>query len=220
VNRPYLRRRARNVAAPAVVAALLLPPSAITEPEVVGRWSSGAYSQTVSVDRWDDLGDARQTERWRSVLPELSVAAGEDLTGVNNGLERVAAIRQRYVLGFKHLIGPRGSWHGGVSTGVTRLRDWSPLTERERVEGRPCTPLVLCRGVPSGLVDGVRSAADGGLDFAIRVTVPPTFLPAGLLLLDGVPIVVHRHRPFRPLPIDADILRPPEVVSVPDYLTA
>ena len=103
---------------------------------------------------------------------------------------------------------------------MTRLGDWSPLTERERVVGRPCTPFVLCRGVPSGLVDGGRSVAESEFDFAIRVTVPPTFLPAGLLLLDGVPIVVHRQRPFRPLPIDADVLWPPEVVAIPDYLTA
>ena len=69
------------------------------------------------MDRWDELGDAQQTERWRSVLPELSVAASEDLTGISNDLERVAAVRRRYVLGFKHLAGPRGSWHGGVSSG-------------------------------------------------------------------------------------------------------
>ena len=172
----------------------------------------------MSLDRWDEIGDPEQTEHWRSVLPELSVTDGEDLTGVSNSVERVAAIRQHYVLAFKRLTGPRGSWHGAAATGLTRVRDWTALTEPERTEGRPGSPFVLCRGVPSGLAPGLQPPAGGELDFAIRATVPPTFLPAGLLVLEGVPIIVHRYRPFRPLPINADKLWPPEP-PVPDYLT-
>jgi hypothetical protein len=172
----------------------------------------------MSLDRWDEIGNPEQTEHWRSVLPEFSVADAEDLTGVSNSIERVAAIRQHYVLAFKHLTGPRGSWVGGTATGLTRLCDWSALTERERTEGRPGSPFVLCRGIPSGLAADLQSPAGGELDFAIRVTVAPTFLPAGLLVLEGVPIVVHRCRPFRPLPINADELWPPKA-PIPDYLT-
>ena len=62
----------------------------------------------MSLDRCDEIGNPEQTEHWRSVLPEFSVADAEDLTGVSNSIERVAAIRQHYVLAFKHLTGPRG----------------------------------------------------------------------------------------------------------------
>jgi hypothetical protein len=171
----------------------------------------------MSLDRWDEVGDLEQTEHWRSILPEFSVADGGDLTGISNSFERVAAIRQHYVLAFKHLTGPRGSWHGGTGTGLTRVCDWTALTERERTQGRPGSAFGLCRGVPSELAPGLQSPAGGELDFAIRVTVPPTLLPAGLLILEGVPMVVHRYRGFRPLPINADELWPPEP-PIPDYL--
>jgi hypothetical protein len=173
------------------------------------------YAWGVPLDRWDEIGDAEQTEHWRSVLPELSVDPGEDLTGVSNGLERVAAIRQQHVLEFKHLTGPRGSWHGSTATGLTRVSDWSALTEREQTEERLGSPFALCRGVASGLIQRLDLPAGGDLDFAIRVSVPPTFLPLGLLLLHGASIVVHRVRPFRTMPGSA---RWPYEVEVPDYL--
>lgn len=56
----------------------------------------------------------------------------------------------------------------------------------------------------------------GGGPFAILVSVPPPFLPAGLLVLDGVPLVVHRFRPVRPLPGNADVLWPREP-AIPSY---
>lgn len=54
----------------------------------------------------------------------------------------------------------------------------------------------------------VPATLDDDLEFAILVSVPPPFLPAGLLILDGVPVVVHRFRPVRPLPGNADALWP------------
>jgi hypothetical protein len=172
----------------------------------------------VILDRWDEAGTTEQTERWRSVLSEISLIAADELTGVSNSFKRAAAVRQRYVLDFKHLTGPRGSWHGSTSSGLTRISDWTALADRERADGRPGSPFVLCCGIPSGLADAAGPAAENAVDFAIRITVPPTFLPSGLLLLDGVPLVVHRHRPFRPLPGKADELWPPEP-AIPGYLS-
>jgi hypothetical protein len=171
----------------------------------------------VRLDRWDEIGDHEQTEHWRSVLPDLSLDPGDDLTEVANTGSRVAEIRQHYARDFKHLTGPRGSWHGSTATGLTRLCDWSPLTNQEQTDGRGDSPFALSRGVPSGLAHNRRPLSEGALDFAIRVSVPPPFLPRGLLLLDGVPLVVHRRRPFRPLPGNADELWPPEA-EIPDYL--
>ena len=93
----------------------------------------------------------------------------------------------------------------------------SPLTNQEQTDGRGDSPFALSRGVASGLAHNRRPLSEDALDFAIRVSVPPTFLPRGLLLLDGVPLVVHRYRPFRLLPGNADEMWPPEA-AIPDYL--
>jgi hypothetical protein len=166
-------------------------------------------------DPWDVLGDGEMTEYWQSVVPALSADPADDQTDVENDRQRAVSVRQRYVLELKHLTRTERS-RGFVTSRVTRISDWSPLTDEERHATRADSPFALCRGVPSGLrLDADRRSGDG-LDFAIRVSVPPPFLPAGPLVLDGVPLVVHRFRPFRPLPSNADVLWPREP-AIPSY---
>jgi hypothetical protein len=141
------------------------------------------------LNAWDDEGDTERTEYWRTIVPALSTSPGDDLTGVTNTHERVAAVRQRYVLELKHLA--RSGSVTAVRTGLTRIADWSALDEVERLHGRPGSPFALCRGVPSGRSDAVRAEAEA-LDFALLVSLPPAFLPGGLLVLEGVPLVVAR----------------------------
>jgi hypothetical protein len=123
-------------------------------------------------------------------------------------------VRQRYALELKHLTRTDRS-RGFVTSRLTRISDWSPLSDEERRATRAESPFVLCRGVPSGLRVDADRRSDEGYDFAILVSVPPPFLPAGPLVLDGVPLVVHRVRPFRPLPGNADELwgREPAISS-------
>lgn len=160
------------------------------------------------LDRWDVLGDPEMTEHWRSVVPELSVDVAGDQTGTGNDRERVTAVRQRYALELKHLTRTERSG-GFVRSRLTRISDWSPLTGQERRDARAESPFVLCRGVPSGLRPNADLRLNAELDFAILVSVPPPFLPAGPLMLDGVPLVVHCLRPFRPVPGSANELWPP-----------
>lgn len=167
------------------------------------------------LDSWDVEGDRQMTEYWRSVIPALSVNSTEDQTNVANNLPRVAGVRQRYVLELKHL-GRREGGRGFVTSGLTRISDWSPLSAEERKSGRAGSPFALCRGVPSGLSSEVATGSEAGLDFAVVVSVPPPFLPADSLFLDGVPLVVHGYRRFRPLPGNADALWPPEP-AIPSY---
>jgi hypothetical protein len=167
------------------------------------------------LDPWDVVGDAEMTEYWRSVIPALSVDSGDDQTDVANDRRRVASVRQLYALDLKHLTQTQRS-RGFVTSSLTRISDWSQLTPEERHTSRPNSPFVLCRGVPSGLSSADRSS-DDGLDFALLVSVPPPFLPAGPLFLDGVPVVVHGHRPIRPLPTNADALWPRER-PIPSYV--
>jgi hypothetical protein len=161
------------------------------------------------LDPWDVLGDPEMTEHWRSVLPALSVDAADDQTGSENDRHRVASMRRRYALELKHLTQSAHS-RGFVTSAVTRISDWSPLTEQERRDTRADSPFALCRGIPSGLRPHDDRDSDDDLDFAILVSVPPPFLPAGPLVLDGVPLVVHRFRPVRPLPTNTDERWPPE----------
>jgi hypothetical protein len=165
---------------------------------------------------WNAVGEANMTEYWRSVVPALSVDPDDDQTGLANDQRRAARVRQRYALELKHLARTEGgrSW---VASDLTRIADWSPLTEEERQLGRPHSPFVLCRGVPSGLLATASIGGVGDLDFAILVSVPPEFLPAGPLILDGVALVIRGHRPIRPLPGNADALWPPEP-AIPSYL--
>ncbi len=169
------------------------------------------------LDPWDVLGDLEMTEHWRSVVPALSIDVAGDLTGVENDQHRVETVRQRYALELKHLTRTERS-SGFVTIRLTRISDWSPLTGQERRDGRADSPFVLCRGIPSGLRQDADRRLDEDLDFAILVSVPPPFLPAGLLVLDGVPLVAHRFRPFRPLPTNTDVLWPgePAIPSSPD----
>lgn len=168
------------------------------------------------LDPWHVLGDPEMTEHWRSVVPALSTDAEDDQTGVENDRHRVGAIRQRYALELKHLTRTKRS-RGFVISRLTRISDWSPLTDQERRDTRAESAFALCRGVPSGLLAQGGGRLDEELDFAILVSVPPPFLPAGLLVLDGVPLVVHRFRPVRPLPANADVLWPlePAILSYP-----
>ena len=167
------------------------------------------------LDPWDALGDPEMTERWRSVVPALSIDPADDRTGVANDGARVVAVRRRYALELKHLTRTERS-RGFVTSRLTRISDWSPLTDQERRGTRPGSPFVLCRGVPSGLCADADRRSCAHLDFAILVSVPPPFLPGGPLVLDGAPLVVLRIRPFRPLPGDADRLWPPEP-AIPSY---
>ena len=66
------------------------------------------------LDAWDVLGDAEMTEHWRSVVPALSADGANDQTDVENDRQRVAGVRQRYVLELKHLTQTERSW--GSST--------------------------------------------------------------------------------------------------------
>jgi hypothetical protein len=167
------------------------------------------------LDPWDVLGDPKMTEHWRSVVPALSTHAGNDQTGVDNDLHHAVIVRRRYALELKHLTRTERS-RGFVTSRLTRISDWSRLTDKERHTGRAESPFALCRGVPSGLRLDTDSRSEEALDFAILVSVPPPFLPAGPLMLDGVPLVVHRFRPFRPLPSNADVLWPREP-AIPAY---
>ena len=160
-------------------------------------------------DCWNAVGIADMTEYWRSVIPALCFDADEDQTGLANDLRRAATVRQRYALEIKHLTRTEHSI-SLVRSDLTRISHWSPLTEEELKSGRPQSPFVLCRGVPSGLVATAPNASAGDLDFAILVSVAPEFLPAGTLLLDGVPLVIRGHRPLRTLPVNADLLTPSE----------
>jgi len=161
------------------------------------------------LDSWDVVGDPEMTEHWRRVVPALSVDVADDQTGDENDRARVAAVRHRYALELKHLTRTEQS-SGFVHSQLTRLSDWSPLTGQERRDTRAGSPFALCRGVPSGLRPPSGLSRDTRYDFAIVISVPPPFLPFGALILDGVPLVIHRFRPFRPLPGNADELFPAE----------
>jgi hypothetical protein len=167
------------------------------------------------LDPWTVVGDLEMTEHWRSVAPALSTDAASDQTGVENHRHRVGTVRQRYALELKHLTRTERS-RGFVITRLTRISDWSPLTDQERADTRAESPFALCRGIPSGLRSHGDRRVDTDLDFAILVSVPPPFLPAGLLVLDGVPLVVHRLRQFRPLPSNTDVLWPRQP-AIPSY---
>jgi hypothetical protein len=167
------------------------------------------------LDPWDVLGDLEMTEHWRSVVPALSTDAAGDQTSVENDRHHVETVRQRYALELKHLTQTERS-RGFVISRVTRISDWSPLTDQERADTRADSAFALCRGVPSGLRPPEDRRLDDDLDFAIVVSVPPPFLPAGPLILDGVPLVVHRFRPVHPLPGNADALWPREP-AIPAY---
>lgn len=91
-----------------------------------------------------------------------------------NNLRRVAGVRERYALELKHL-GRRKGGRGFVTSGLTRISDWSPLTAEERTSGRAGSPFALCRGVPSGLSSEVATSSEAGLDFAVVVSVPRRF---------------------------------------------
>ena len=106
---------------------------------------------SVVLDRWDVPGDLEKTEHWRSVVPTLSTDAAEDQTGVENDRYRVGTVRQRYALELKHLTRTERS-RGFVTSRLTRISDWSPLTDQERADPRADSPFALCRGVPSGLL--------------------------------------------------------------------
>lgn len=167
------------------------------------------------LEPWDVRGDSEMTEHWRSVVPAMSTDIAADQTGVENARPRLATVRQRYALELKHLTQTERS-HGFITSCLTRISDWSALTDQECGGRRAESPFALCRGIPSGLrLDGDRRG-DEDLDFAILVSVPPPFLPAGLLVLDGVPLVVRRFRPFRPLPGDADVSSPRQL-AIPSY---
>lgn len=168
----------------------------------------------MALDPWDVLGDLEMTEHWRSVVPALSTDAAGDQTSVENDRHCVETVRRRYALELKHLTQTERS-RGFVVSRLTRIADWSPLTDHERAGTRADSAFALCRGVPSGLRRPEDRRLDDDLDFAILVSVPPPFLPAGPLILDGVPLVVHRFRPFRPLPGNADALWPASPQSRP-----
>jgi hypothetical protein len=148
-------------------------------------------------DLWSVEGDVGMTEHWRTVVPDLSVDTADDRTGIANDRYRVAAIRQRYVLELKHLTGAKSP--SFVTSGVTRLSDWSPLTPEERLSSRPDSPFALAGGVPSGLASERPPLSDDLLDFALLIFVPPALLPKGALFLDGAPLVIARRRPVEPL---------------------
>jgi hypothetical protein len=169
----------------------------------------------MALDPWDVLGDLEMTEHWRSVVPGLSTDAAGDQTSVENDRHHVETVRRRYALELKHLTQTERS-RGFVISRLTRISDWSPLSDQERAGTRAGSAFALCRGVPSGLRPAEDCREDDDLDFAILVSVPPPFLPAGLLILDGVPLVVHRFRPVRPLSGDADALCPRDP-AIPAY---
>jgi hypothetical protein len=102
------------------------------------------------LDPWDVVSDLEMTEHWRSVVPALSTDVAGDQTGVENDLHRVGTVRQRYALELKHLTRTERSG-GFVISRLTRISDWSPLTDQERADTRPDAAFALCRGIPSGL---------------------------------------------------------------------
>jgi hypothetical protein len=168
-------------------------------------------------DRWDTRGDAEMTDHWRSVVPALSLDPAGDQTDVANGWARAVGVRRRYALELKHLAqSERSAGSVSVTTRLTRISDWSPLTGEERDTHRPGSPFALSRGIPSGLIAGAGARVGTGLDYALLISIAPLFLPAGALFLEGVPLVVHRIRRFRPLPWDADVRWPVEP-AVPAY---
>jgi hypothetical protein len=126
-------------------------------------------------------------------------------------------VRQRYALELEHLTRTELS-AGFVQSQLTSLSDWLPLTGQERRDTRAGSPFALCRGVPSGLRPPSGPSRDTRYDFAIVISVPPPFLPYGALIIDGVPLVIHRFRPFRPLPGNSDELFPTES-TIPSYST-
>jgi hypothetical protein len=129
------------------------------------------------LDPWTVVGELEMTEHWRSVVPALSTDAAGDQTGVENDRHRVETVRQRYALELKHLTRTVRS-RGFVTSRLTRISDWSPLTDQERPDTRADSAFTLCRGVPSGLRQREDRRLDDDLDFAILVSVPPPFLPA------------------------------------------
>jgi hypothetical protein len=151
-------------------------------------------------DRWDTRGDAEMTEHWRSVVPALSLDPASDQTDVANGWERAVGVRRRYALELNHLAQSERS-PGSVTTRLTRISDWSPLTGEERDTHRPDSPFALSRGIPSGLIAGAGARVGTGVDYALLISIAPLFLcsPGGCLFLEGVPLVVHRIRRFRPV---------------------
>jgi hypothetical protein len=167
------------------------------------------------LDPWDFEGDVEMTEHWRTVVPALSIRPAEDLTSVANAQRRATSVRQRYMLELKHLARRGGSW-SSVTSSLTRISDWSELTPEERATTRSNSPFALCRGVPSGLSGATHAGLDDGLDFALLISVPPTFLPSGPFFLEGVPLVIHRVRRVRPLPSNAELLWPSEL-AIPAY---
>ena len=88
------------------------------------------------LDPWDVLGGTEMTEYWRSVVPALSADPADDQTDVENDRQRVASVRQRNVLELKHLTRSERS-RGFVTTRLTRISDWSPLTDEERHGNAP-----------------------------------------------------------------------------------
>src|ERR1700760_1791216 len=115
------------------------------------------------LDPWDVLGDLEMTEHWRSVVPALSTDAAGDLTGVENDRHRVETVRQRYALELKHLTRTERG-RGFVVSRLTRISDWSPLTDQERADTRVDSPFALCRGVSSGLRQRDDRRLDDDLD--------------------------------------------------------
>ena len=154
------------------------------------------------LDPWDAVGTEEMTEYWRSVIPDISVSPAGDLSERESGLARVAEVRRRYALEIKHL-GRTTRSGTGATTSITRISDWSALNTEERQNGRPGSPFALCFGIPSGRADADEAPLERR-DFAILVQVGAGLLPKGALFLRDVPLVVHRHRRFRPLPGDAN----------------
>ncbi len=119
----------------------------------------------MTLDAWDVVGDAEMTEHWRSVVPVISVEPVGGHGDVANDRGRASRVRQRYVLELKHPTQTERS-RGFVSSSLTRISDWSPLTDEERRTTRPRSPFALCRGTPSGLSPEVARGSDDSLDFA------------------------------------------------------
>jgi hypothetical protein len=112
---------------------------------------------------WGRTGTAEMTEHWRSAVPDLSTDSTLDRTSVDNDWARVIAVRQRYLLELKH-VGQTDRSRGHVLTRLTRVSDWTPLTDQEQLTGRASSPYALCRGVASGLrADAANRSADDAL---------------------------------------------------------
>jgi hypothetical protein len=153
------------------------------------------------VEDWDYAGSAEMTEYWRSVVPDLASDPETDKTGVSNDQHRVVEVRRRFALELKHI--GRGSGPSVTRSSITRLADWSAMLDADPKAGHPGPAWALARGVPSRLAAPAEPLDHAGLDFALLIVVPPELLPNGLLTLAGVPLVIGRHRPFRPLPDEA-----------------